>query len=781
MTASASPNKPSRLLAEALDLAGRGWRIIPLHDVAGGLCSCGAADCTSPGKHPRTDHGLKDGTTDAATIRRWWSRWPTANIGVCTGPKSGVVMVGPDGQAGIDALAKLESEHGELPRTPRTRSGSGGRHYYFRWPVEGSIGNRRNRRGLPIDVRGQGGYFVAPPSRNQSGPYVWEVHPNDCLLADAPEWLLSWCQANEAPRGGLRGQATKGASITDRAIKYLAKVPPAISGQGGHDQTLEAARIVAWGFDLGAEVAYQILASHYNPRCQPPWTEKELRHKCEEADTVPFGKSRGWLLTEKTVCVTAGCPKKPPPRPLPGCAPFPLVCLPPVLREYVDAAAAAIGCDVSLVALPALAVAAGCIGNRRAIQLRRGWREPAVLWAITIVRSGGAKSPGFAAAVDPLLEYQMDGWDAYQRAKQEAKANEEEEPKPPPCFTTSDATIEAVGELLRDNPRGLLLARDELDGWFQGFTRHQKNGATDRPHWLELYSARGFRLDRITRNRGPLAVRRACCSICGTIQPAVLARALDAEALGAGLGARFLLAMPPIRKRVWTEAEVAEELGERYARLLQNLLRLRPEEETKRKPQLLTLAPAAKSAWVEWFNSWGELQYNASDERSAVLAKLEGGAARLALLHHVVAHVAVDADDCRPVGELSIRSGITLAEWFSAEAERVYAVLRETEDQRQQRELIEWIKRHGDETTDQHLRDSWRGRYPRTEDAESALDELAEAEAGSWIWRPSGPHGGRPTRVFRLTALETSQNPGNFEVSSAVSERNGCREPGEEG
>jgi hypothetical protein len=188
-----------------------------------------------------------------------------------------------------------------------------------------------------------------------------------------------------------------------------------------------------------------------------------------------------------------------------------------VFREYVDASAAAIGCDPALVALPALATVAGCIGNSRAIQLRRGWREPAVVWAITIMRSGGVKSPGFASAVDPLQEHQMDRWDVHQREKAEAKEREEKEPKPPPCLVTSDATIAAVGELLRDSSRGLLLARDELDGWFQGFTRFQNNGATDRPHWLELFSARGFRLDRITRNRGPLVVRRACCSICGTI------------------------------------------------------------------------------------------------------------------------------------------------------------------------------------------------------------------------------------------------------------------------
>jgi hypothetical protein len=441
-------------------------------------------------------------------------------------------------------------------------------------------------------------------------------------------------------------------------------------------------------------------------------------------------------------------------------APFPLAALPPTLRDYTDAAASAIGCDPALVALPALATVAGCIGNSRALQLRRGWREPAVVWAITVVRSGGGKSPGFGAAVDPLLEYQLDRWDDYQRDKKAAEADGQEKgPDPPPCFVTADATIEAVGELLRDNWRGLLIARDELDGWFQGFTRHQKGGATDRPHWLELYSARGFRLDRITRNRGPLVVRRACCSLCGTIQPAVLARALDAEAQGAGLGARFLLAMPPVRKRVWTEAEVDEDLAGQYGRLLQALLRLAPEDATKRRPCLLELAPAAKAVWVEWFNRWGELQHNAADERAAVLAKLEGYAARLCLLHHVAAHVALEAEDLRVVGESSVRAGITLAEWFAAEAERVYATLRETAQQRQYRELVEWVERRGGEATVRAVQDNLRSRYPTADEARDALAELVEAGLGDWLDTGAGPRGGRPSERFQLRARKTAKPP----------------------
>lgn len=83
-----------------------------------------------------------------------------------------------------------------------------------------------------------------------------------------------------------------------RAIAYLAKLPPAIQGSGGSSQTFTAARAVCYGFNLGEERGYQVLAAHYNPRCEPPWSEADLRKKCQDAWTKPFDKDRGYLLSQ---------------------------------------------------------------------------------------------------------------------------------------------------------------------------------------------------------------------------------------------------------------------------------------------------------------------------------------------------------------------------------------------------------------------------------------------------------------------------------------------------
>lgn len=176
-----------RLARAAAGYAAHGWPVLPLHAPAGGGCSCPAGrGCGSAGKHPRTARGLRDASTDADVIARWWQRWPDANLGVVTGAASSTMVLDVDLPAGPDALAALEREHGLLPATLQQRTGSGGRQLFFGMPA-GGVGNRA---GLceGLDVRGEGGYVVVPPSVHRSGRrYRWiHRHP----LAAAPRWLV---------------------------------------------------------------------------------------------------------------------------------------------------------------------------------------------------------------------------------------------------------------------------------------------------------------------------------------------------------------------------------------------------------------------------------------------------------------------------------------------------------------------------------------------------------------------------------------------------------------
>jgi hypothetical protein len=173
----------------ALKYAALGWPVLPIHSPKpDGRCSCYSRDCRSVGKHPRVTHGLKDASTDPQCILKWWTRWPEANIGVLTGASSGLVVIDVDPRHGGDrSLAELERQYGPIPPTRSVTTGSNGRHLYFQHPG-GTIRNSAGRLGEGVDVRGEDGYVVAPPSLHANGKqYRFE---EELDIASLPDWLL---------------------------------------------------------------------------------------------------------------------------------------------------------------------------------------------------------------------------------------------------------------------------------------------------------------------------------------------------------------------------------------------------------------------------------------------------------------------------------------------------------------------------------------------------------------------------------------------------------------
>jgi hypothetical protein len=162
------PDPDPDMMNSALGYTKLGFAIFPLHSIAGGACDCGEENCSSPGKHPRIRSGVKDATKDPEQIARWWRKWPRANIGIATGQISGIVVMDVDFKNGGDAgLGALVERIGDLPDTYMVRTGNGW-HFYFAGDV-GDIRNSVHKLGEGLDVRGAGGYVVAPPSLHYSG------------------------------------------------------------------------------------------------------------------------------------------------------------------------------------------------------------------------------------------------------------------------------------------------------------------------------------------------------------------------------------------------------------------------------------------------------------------------------------------------------------------------------------------------------------------------------------------------------------------------------------
>lgn len=145
----------------ALKLAARGLRVFPV---------------VARTKNPAVKDNLRLATIDEGVIRAWW-RSLDFNVAIATGPASAVWVLDIDGEQGERTLRQLEAEHGALPATVEAITGGGGRHLFWRWPAGAEIRNSQLRADLPgIDIRGDGGFVVAPPSIHPSGrAYAWSV------------------------------------------------------------------------------------------------------------------------------------------------------------------------------------------------------------------------------------------------------------------------------------------------------------------------------------------------------------------------------------------------------------------------------------------------------------------------------------------------------------------------------------------------------------------------------------------------------------------------------
>lgn len=153
-------------------------------------------------KKPYTPHGCKDAKKNPGAIRSWWTKHPNAGIGVATGSASNLIVIDLDiddtkDLNGYEELRKWEKEHGELPETVTAITGRGGNHLYFHY--EGS--DIKNRAGIleGVDVRGEGGYVIAPPSPHPNGTeYAWELPPDEYQVADLDENVLLFLLYKEA-------------------------------------------------------------------------------------------------------------------------------------------------------------------------------------------------------------------------------------------------------------------------------------------------------------------------------------------------------------------------------------------------------------------------------------------------------------------------------------------------------------------------------------------------------------------------------------------------------
>lgn len=213
------------------------------------------------GKTPLTKNGCKDATTDAAIVKAWWQKWPNANIGIATGKASGgliVIDLDIDEDKGINGYQTLKDwqrENGELPDTCCSITGRGGNHLFFK-----TTRQVQNRAGLldGVDVRGDGGYIVAPPSIHSNGrAYEWEYDLDDYCIVDADNTVYKLLD-------------------TKQAKESSEFIPPDTIQSGKRNETMFKFACSLQSKGLVDEAIIAAMQIENNKRCNPPLSDDEL-------------------------------------------------------------------------------------------------------------------------------------------------------------------------------------------------------------------------------------------------------------------------------------------------------------------------------------------------------------------------------------------------------------------------------------------------------------------------------------------------------------------------
>jgi hypothetical protein len=260
-----------------LDYVMRGWKIFPCHSIQRGRCTCAQGlECENPGKHPRTNHGFKDASSDHRDVQAWQARWPDSNWAVATGRVNGFIVIDIDPRNnGFTSINEYEEDRpdGPLPVTLQSVTGGGGKHLYYAYPPDVTIPDSKGKWLNGVDIKSDGGYVILPESEHFTGArYKWInwLAPPVMLPEDIADDLVR--TSSSAGAGWSRGDLPDTSEI-------LKGVP-----EGQRDDTLFrlACRIRRHLGDESRDIAeFAILKAARN--CSPPFPDDEALRKGEQA------------------------------------------------------------------------------------------------------------------------------------------------------------------------------------------------------------------------------------------------------------------------------------------------------------------------------------------------------------------------------------------------------------------------------------------------------------------------------------------------------------------
>lgn len=774
-----SPRNAKKLLDCALEYAQRGLHVFP----------CGID------KRPLTKGGLYDATTEPEKIRRLWRRWPNASIAAPTGSINGTWVLDVDrpkkpGDAdGLKSLEELEAKYGELPHTTRQRTGGGGDQFFFEWTGQ-EIRNSAGKVAPGIDVRGEGGYVILPPSAHPSGEqYEWCVRYS---LAEAPEWLVDLAMGRPKPEAlprkeGLVTTPYGQAALLDETRKLRA------APEGQRNETLNKCGFALGQLIAGGELDESEATTMLNSTAQSIGLEtREVqatirsgiesgKREPRSAPQVPQGQG-GAEVDHTSRDNNESVAEWPEIVPLDGStAPdIPDNIIPGWAGDFVREAARSIQIPYPMALASVLgAVSLAATSVVKCIQVGPGHIETPNVYLFAPLLSGERKTGMVGTATNPLYEWEIEQAElkagkikeAQSKRKTEekiiegmrtmaAKATKEtvregliqsiakreaglEDVPSLPRLLADDATPESLPRILQaqNEVLGIISSEGGIFDIFGG--RYSKDGIPNLDLLLKAHNGEPYRVDRIGRD--PIVLNNPRLVVCICPQPDVLfAMAGKPGFRGRGLLARFLyfFSESQVGYRDISPDPMPEETVKKYSLGIKNLLGMRGANLE------LTISQAARALWLE-FAQVVEEQMRPGGEFEHFrdwAGKLPGQAARLAGVFHCI---EAQLPDSLEISQNIMEQALTLAALLSDHAKVAFSTIGTDPATEVAKSVLDWI--HHKKREKFTLRDCFRdlaGRYRNTSEIKPGLSVLIERgyikdigmEQTGGKGRPKGPY-----------------------------------------
>lgn len=357
---------------------------------------------------------------------------------------------------------------------------------------------------------------------------------------------------------------------------------------------------------------------------------------------------------------------------------FPLEIFPKAIRDIIEALEEYENYNVDFTSASFLTVFAAAMGNTWSVRFMTGWVSRPIIYMVLVGSPSCGKTPPLQQAVAPLLkldgEYDMiycKEMETYRRwermsAKQREKHSLPEAMKMPQrkCHVVVDSTVEALIGALRDNPRGVLIYKDEIDSLLSNFNRYN---SSDEGYFLSLFSGTPFKYSRKSNNEH-IFLANPYCSIIGTTQPGRLGEQFGGKRMMNGFSSRFLKVYPEIDKMPsWNDTAMPDGVLEEWERIIRKVVTVTPstDQEGKATSIELLFSQEAKLRVIQWKDEVNNKAYAETDSDAvrALCGKLETYLVRFCLVIQIMHCICGESgmDKIEPgTAELAIR----LTEYF---------------------------------------------------------------------------------------------------------------------